>query len=582
MYPKTPDNWQNSLPLVLEACSVPSFEETLLDNVSKQLSSITSADEFLQLCNEYFLCSVYYACIKLFHNENQKEMGLDDVENMFFKVFNAYLNQEKSIFLEIDPQKFAEYLGIIEHQMNEALDSDDPNICNIASSIKSIIPIVQYYHEYQLALHEITKKFGKLENFDDYIPIIQKYINEQELDLSETVEFYRNCVNSRLFLKNQTELETIFSSIFDQILDEENIGSQTNLEEYSPEQLQDIKTIISFKQAMSNNDKHGYYVHLGQFIKYALGLLTKEQPNPYYLNLFIENMTKDDEFGAQTPIVLSLKKMKIMAEVLDKLSQLSHFTMFLPYLYNKHSSCDKISQMIRISPNVIQKSIKELSLFDIVKIYYLFPSIEFSKTFQQQKFNFNTIDISQLNQEDLMLFLNFLSNKNLLPSYQKTHELFLYIHQVFCLVNEHLPQLEQLKAELVQTRSSLDRGLKKIIFFSRLQSTIDDLQKLEDKDLRLVFSEISKALSKKSISIHERLEQVNNIAKDTFERVESSSSAYHFVQHISQAIDDLSKPNPTRLSSITSIFQRDNKNTSNALQAICNETNGPKTNSNDV
>lgn len=584
MYSKVPDDWRNTLPMIMDACSVETFEKNLLDNIYRQLTTVQNSEEFFQLCNEYFLCSVYYASIKLFHEENSGIMGLDDVENTFFKIFNTHLVHAPRIFINLPQQEFTAYLENIETQMNMALEDDDPNICNIASAIKSIIPMMKYYHQYQLAHYYLKSEFGEVANRDDYITAIIDYLSSTELELQDTVELYRKCINSRIFIKNQDLLETIFSPVFDDLLETEGIGPQTNLEHLSPNQLQDIKTIITFKQAMYNNERHGYYMNLGMFIKYAIDLLTKQHIHPYYFNLFITNMSQQSDFGTHSPILVSLKKLNIVSDIINKLCQLPSFNLVAPYLYHRDYSYSDIEEIINFAPGAIQRSVKELSLFDIVKLYYLFPRSGIIDVLEGQKLNFSTLDVAEFYPEDFSLILHFLADPNLSTHIKINHELFLHAHEYFNLnkMDEYLPVLEKLMTEKVPKNSSLYQGIKKTISSCNLHAIIHHFNQTSTSPYAAIFEDILMALNQKEYPVQQRLNKVQNICKDAMASVPLESTERLILQHTSNYIDELSQSTPRSFSSMKLLFENKTENKLSMLQAICINKNGPKPSLNDV
>jgi hypothetical protein len=577
---QTPDDWRTTLPLVYETAASLPEQHSYTSLVTDKLATIQNESHFQELLTDSFLFSLYHASVESFQSMHKKPVipGLDDLENTLIQLMDNHLSPTQNIFINISMDDIKHHLELIDKRMEEALESGDMDECaSIAGNIKTMSSLFLYYSSYRYALMGLETQFGTLHNKKDYIEAISIFISDGEFELEEAVQLYHQCVYSRVFLGEQDRLEKLFSKVFDDLITKENINHLLDLTSQNAHQLSDIQTLVMFKQATNSHSNHGYYSQLGLFIKHASNLLLNQTSNPYYLDLFITNMSTSIDFGHDSPLLLSLKKIQLSTDMLKTLLTIPKFNSIMaPYIYNPYFSLSKLNEWISTHTSLLTQCVSALSYLDNMKLYYLYTSEELLNAIQLQRFQLGNIDIAKVNLEAFIPILYFITHNNYLCRKKELLNIFVFAHESYCNIHENIDELATLVHTNLPGNCALFLGIQDVIFGAKLLDTLSIIKKQQPEHLHEAINEIQSALKHKNLSMFERLHKVKNIIEDHLKTQEPHSEGHHILQHILKGIQNLETYKSAVNSPWYFFFKKEPPDIERIMKTIYPTQNGPQ------
>ena len=576
----TPDNWRQTLPLVYESAGSLPEHHSYISLVTDKLASSQNESHFQELITDNFLFALYHACVETFQSTHQKPVvpGLDDLENTLIKLMDIHFPDAPNIFAIIPLDDIKHHLELIDKRMEESLDSGDMDeYASIAGNIKTMSSLFLYYCKYRYALMELDKNFGQHHDKQNYVEAILEFLTDTELELEVAVQLYHACVYSRVFLDKQDKLEELFTKVFNKLIVDENINHLFDLTNHAPHRLNDFQTLIMFKQATMSHTDHGYFSQLGFFLKHAQNLLLNQTSNPYYLDLFIKNMSTSLDFGRDSPILLSLKKIQLTTDMLKKLLTIPKFSsLMLPYVYNSYFSLSQLNEWISKDISLLRQCVSSLSFLDNMKLYYLFTSKELLHLIQRQRFQIGDIDISQIHLEAFVPILNYIRHDEYLNQKEYNMNIFIFAHEAFCNIHENINELGCLVHARLPSHCTLFIGIQDILFGAKLLKTLGEFKQQMPEHSHEIINEIQAALQQKNRSMFERLHSVKNICEDHLKTLEPSSSYHHVLNQILIGMKKMEAYKEAVNSSRFLIFKRKSVDIDETMKAILSFPNDPQ------
>jgi hypothetical protein len=578
MLSQNPEDWRITLPSIYEyTISLPKHHVHLF-HVVQMLSSIQNESSFKELITDNFLFKLYHACVEYFQVNHKKPVlpCLDDLENTLIELMGIYIPNGGRICAQISIDNIKQHLECIDKRMEQALENGDiDNYASIAENIKAMANLLLRYYEYLYALMELEKKFGSAYTKTDYIAAISTFLTSTELDLEDAVHLYHQCVYSRIFLGHQAKLEQLFTSVFDALMTKENINHLFDLTYHPPCRLSTIQTILIFKQATTSTSKHGYFNQLGLFIKYANHLLLNKAQNPYYLNLFIHNMSSTSAFGPESPILVSLKKIRLTMDILQSLCECAQFKPIMAgYIYKPFYALKEINERIRAHVPLLTQCVKKLNFLENIKLFYLYPSDDLLKAIHKQQFRLIEMDISQLDVDAFVAVQYFMKHSHKLDKQQAMLNMFEYAHEALCAIHVNLNALRHLAQSCLPYRCPMFLGIQNILFGAKLLDTLFEIKQQMPEAFQESIGEIQTALEQKNISMMERLHKAKNICEDLVKRQEPTTSGYHVLQQILKGVEHLEAYNMSMQSQRRILCKKDMLNLEQIMKAIYPTQNG--------
>lgn len=565
-----PRNWNETLPTILKNDRL--YSNSYLSVINTQLASITDATKFQEIINEEFLYLLYHACIELFklNHPNKGIPGVDDLENTLITLLNSHFVNFQDIFSILQSEELYSYLENIEKNMSDACDnSESEENSKCAGEIKSMACLLSYYTHHRYALIELERRVGALSGTAHDIKIIESFIEHLDLDMDDAIVLYNDCIYSRIFIKNQGEFEKIFSNIFDDLIERENINKNLDLCSFSPQQLNDMQFIVSFKQATTGTSEHGYFSNLGMFLKHAYQLLKNEHKDLYYLDLFINNMMQNAYFGEESKIIKSLQTITSTTDIFKSLLEIPRFSSQMsPYIFNNYYSLNETNSLINKHPKLLCSCVHQFSFLDKMKLYYLYPSIELLSQIQRQSYQFGEIDPSRLKTEEYAPVLKYMEDSYTVSRKEKVLLLFMYALEGSCNINININILEKLIDECCPPNCPLFIGIHNILFSVKLYDALIAVKDDMPAEFQDIIQQITSSLNQKNLPVMERFHKIQNICEDHINALPKDSELSDTLRQIVKSINDLDPKQIATRSVWSLFFKKEVLNTDKMIEAL--------------